>query len=144
MKTVTAIISHSIWKEMECSFSQLRLLGFSLHTEKYFRNVIKSNRNQIEFTMHQLIWNQMDTVRLVSNKSENGKYNLISVWFNKILRKNSLRVQFWIWNSKQTLSVWFQINRCMVNSIWFRFDLIIFRKYFSVCNFFNLATLLVN
>ena len=30
--------------------------------------------------------------------------------------------------------VWFQINCCMVNTIWFRFDLIRFRKNFSLCN----------
>ena len=29
--------------------------------------------------------------------------------------------------------VWFQINRKMVNTIWFRFDLIRFGKDFSVC-----------
>ena len=31
------------------------------------------------------------------------------------------------------MSVWFQINCKMVNTIWFRVDLMIFRKYFSVC-----------
>ena len=30
-------------------------------------------------------------------------------------------------------SVWIQINRKMVNTIWFQVDLIRFRKYFSVC-----------
>ena len=30
-------------------------------------------------------------------------------------------------------SVWFQINRKMVNTIWFLGDLIKFRKHFSVC-----------
>ena len=49
-----------------------------LHTEKYSPNLIKSNRNQIVFTMHRLIWDQTD-VRLVPNQSENGKYNMISV-----------------------------------------------------------------
>ena len=39
-----------------------------------------------------------------------------------------------IWNSKQTASVWIQINRCIVNTIWFRYDLIKFQKYFSVCS----------
>ena len=34
--------------------------------------------------------------------------------------------------SKQT-SVWIQINRKMVNTIWFRVDLIRFQKDFSVC-----------
>ena len=67
------------------------------HTEKYFQSLIKSNRNQIVFTMHRLIWKQTDTVRLL-----------------------------------------FQINRKMVNTIWFRFDLIGFRKYFSVCRNFLL------
>ena len=49
-----------------------------IHTERYFRNFIKSNRNQIEFPIFRLIWNQTD-VRLVSNQSENSKCHLISV-----------------------------------------------------------------
>ena len=57
------------------------------------RNLIKSNWNQIVFTMHRLIRNQTD-VRLVTNQSENGKYNLISGWFNKI-SKRFLCVQIW-------------------------------------------------
>ena len=44
---------------------------------------MKSNRNQIAFTIFRLIGNQTDA-RLVPNQSENGKYNLISGWFNKI------------------------------------------------------------
>ena len=54
-----------------------------LPSEKYFPNLITSNRNQIVFTIFRLIWNQTD-VRLVPNQLENSKYNLISVWFNKI------------------------------------------------------------
>ena len=54
-----------------------------LHTERSFRNLIKPNQNQIEFTSFQLIWNQAD-VCLGPNQLENGKYNLISVLFNKI------------------------------------------------------------
>ena len=68
----------------------LRLLKFynwgdgdKLHTEKSFRNLITSIRNQIVFSISRLIWNQPD-VRLVPNQSENGKYNLISGWFKKI------------------------------------------------------------
>ena len=41
------------------------------------RNLIKSTRNQIVFTILRLIWHQMD-VRLVPNQSKNFKYNLIS------------------------------------------------------------------
>ena len=55
-------------------------------TEKSFRKLIKSNRNQIVFTLYLLIWNQTD-VRLDPNQSENGKYNLISLWFNKISKR---------------------------------------------------------
>ena len=36
--------------------------------------------------MHRLISNQTD-FRLVPNKSENGKYNRISGWFNKISKR---------------------------------------------------------
>ena len=54
-----------------------------LHTGKYFQNFIKSTRNQIAFTIFWFIWIQMDA-RLDPYQSENGKYNLISGWFNKI------------------------------------------------------------
>ena len=37
------------------------------------------------------------------------------------------------WFGTKQKSVWFQINRKMVNKIWFRVDLIRFRKDFSVC-----------
>ena len=57
-----------------------------LHTENFFRNLIKSTWNQIVFTIFRLIRNQTE-VRLVPNQSENGKYNLISGWFNKISKK---------------------------------------------------------
>ena len=46
------------------------------------RNFIKSNWNQIVFTIFRLIYDQTD-FRLVLNHLENGKYNLISVVFNK-------------------------------------------------------------
>ena len=54
-----------------------------LHTEKYFRNLVKSTWNHIVFTIFRLIWNQAQ-VRLVSNQSVHGKYNLIWDRFNKI------------------------------------------------------------
>ena len=56
-----------------------------LHTEKSFLNLIKSTQNQIVFTIFRLICNQTD-VRVVQNQSKSGKYNLISVWLNKILK----------------------------------------------------------
>ena len=38
------------------------------------------------------------------------------------------------WFGSKRMSVWFQINRKMVNTIWFRVDLMRFRKDFSVCS----------
>ena len=50
-----------------------------LHTEKSFLNLVKlSRRNQIVFIISRLIWIQMK-VRLDTNQSENGKYNLILI-----------------------------------------------------------------
>ena len=57
------------------------------HTEKYFRNLIKSNRNQIVFTIFRLAWNskrQTDTANskrpfAVPNQLENDNYNQILV-----------------------------------------------------------------
>ena len=70
------------------------LFPHELNTEKYFRNLIKSNRNQIVFTIFRLIWNSKRTLSAcVPNQSENGKYNLISVRLNKISKRFlSLRV----------------------------------------------------
>ena len=59
---------------------------FPVHTEESFQNLIESNRNQFVFTIFRLIWIQTD-VRLVTNQPENGKYNLISVGFNKISKR---------------------------------------------------------
>ena len=56
------------------------------NTGKSFRNLIKSTWKQIVFPFFWLICNQ-PAVRCVPNQSENGKYNLISVWFNKISKK---------------------------------------------------------
>ena len=55
----------------------------SVHTEKSFRNLFKSNWNQIVFTIFPLISNQTD-VRLDLNQSENCKYHHISGLFSKI------------------------------------------------------------
>ena len=52
-------------------------------TDKSYRSLINSNWNQIIFIIFRLIWKQTD-VPLVPKQSDNGKYNLISVRFNKI------------------------------------------------------------
>ena len=62
------------------------------HTQ---RNLIKSNWNQIVFTIFRLIWNQPD-VRLVPIQSENGEHNLMSVRFNKISSKILCACSIWL------------------------------------------------
>ena len=63
-----------------------QIVKLPLHIETYFLNLAASTWNQIVFTIYRLISIQTD-VRLVPNQSENGKYNLISVWFYKISKK---------------------------------------------------------
>ena len=43
------------------------------HTEKYFRNHIKSNWNQILFTVHRLIWNSKRTLSVCCSKCTRKK-----------------------------------------------------------------------
>ena len=80
--------------DKELLYAALEILSdefYIIQKDKSFPNPIKSTRNQIVYTIFRLIWIQVD-VRLDPNQSENGKYNLISGSFNKILRKkNSLR-----------------------------------------------------
>ena len=59
---------------------------FRTRTEKSSRNLIASTWNLIVFTMHRLIWIQTD-VCFDPNQLKNGKYNLISVWLNKIWKE---------------------------------------------------------
>ena len=55
--------------------------------------------------------------------------------FKILLNQTEIRLYlpFSDWFGTKLTSVWFQINRKMVNIIWFKFDLIRFRKDFSVC-----------
>ena len=59
-----------------------------MHTHRSVPNHVESNRNQVVFTMHRLIWNQTELplvtnqfiwnrmeLRSVPNHLENGKYN---------------------------------------------------------------------
>ena len=65
-----------------CSCFRLSVILLKLTHRKFFRNLIKLNRNHIVFTIFRLVWNQTD-VRLVPNQSENGIHNMISGWLNK-------------------------------------------------------------
>ena len=54
--------------------------------------------------------------------------------FEILLNQSEIRwyLPFPDWFRTKRMSVWFQINRKMVTTIWFRFDLTRFRKDFSV------------
>ena len=49
-----------------------------VHTKKSFRNLIKSNRNKIVFTIFPIALEPNGRPFVAPNKFENGKYNLIS------------------------------------------------------------------
>ena len=57
--------------------------------------------------------------------------NFFEILLNQTEIRWNLPVADWF-GTKRT-SIWFQINRKMVNTIWFRVDLIGFWIYFSVC-----------
>ena len=59
-----------------------------------------------------------------------------SIFFKILLDQPEIRLYLPIsdWFGTKRTSVWFQIIRKMVNTIWFWVDLIRFGKYFSVCN----------
>ena len=121
------------------------LIFFGSHAEKSFLNLIKSNRNHIVFTILRSIWNQTD-VRLIPNQLEDSKYNLISVWLNKIwkifvsvhihprrarkslslgLRSSPSRLQKWIYIP---IILGFRVKLCELNkfiSIFYIFNVFI-------------------
>ena len=66
---------------------------------------------------------------VLQSRSECTQRNLIKLNRNKII----FTIYLLIWNQTDTVRLLFQINRKMVNTIWFPFDLIRFRKDFSVC-----------
>ena len=77
-------------------------------------HVLSMNILSTEWT---LFYTQRNLFKILSNQTEIRLYLLFSDWFG----------------TKRTF-VWFQINLKMITTIWFRFDLIRFWKYFSVCN----------
>ena len=97
-----------IWK---CSVNWQRICssGIPFMAQKYYHGTEKYKR---------LVPWHRNIFEILLNQSEIRLYLPFSDWFR----------------SKQT-SAWFQISRKMVNTIWFRFDLIRFKKYFSVCNY---------
>ena len=65
------------------------------------------------------------------NDSLYTQRNLVEILLNQ--PKIRLYLSFSDWFGPKPTSVWFQSNRCMVNTIWFQFNLIRFQKDSSVC-----------
>ena len=61
------------------------------------------------------------------------KRNVFEILLNQTEIRLYLSFSNRFWTKRS--SVWLQINRKIVNTIWFRFDFIRFRKYFSVCGY---------
>ena len=59
-------------------------------------------------------------------------FGIFLINVNKQINKTELYIHFFDWLITKQNSIWFQINREMVNTIWFRCDLTSFRNYFSV------------
>ena len=96
---------------------QLKRFGFGAkllpaHTKKPFRNLTISNRNQIAFTIHRLIWNRKGT----------------SVWF-KISRKmlNTIWFQF------DLIRIRTNFSECAGRPVWTIFTTTKFAHSFTKC-----------
>ena len=60
-----------------------------LHAGKYFLNPVVNQKPKSSIVFYHFlwfIWNQTE-FRLIQSQSENDKYNLILVWFNKIQKR---------------------------------------------------------
>ena len=76
-----------------------------------------------------------DSVQMLPDLRSNRCFYAQRNLFEILLNHTELRLYlpFSDWFGTKWTSVWFQINRQIVNTIWFRFDSIIFRKDFCVC-----------
>ena len=84
-------------KISQCMAKAAAIVPRIVKSLKYFWNFFKSTQIYIIFILFRLIWIQMK-VYLDPNQSENGKYNLISIWFNAIWKR------FLIWQKRQQCS----------------------------------------
>ena len=76
------------WEKSRDPWITRKTVRLMVHTEKYFWNIIKSNRIRLYLPFS----NWFETANgqcpfAVPNQSVHGKYNLISVWFNKIWKR---------------------------------------------------------
>ena len=106
-------------------------------TGKCFRNLFKSTRNQILFTIFRLIWNQTD-VHLNPNQSENSKYNLISGWFNMISKRFLCVWVYWVQSASRgfVLCLW-KHGIITIPVLFSKCALILFDSYLDIRHIYN-------
>jgi len=85
----------------------------------------------IQSTKHRKFGKQKNAICEMNH----DKHNLSATHRDILLNQSEIRLYlpFPDWFGYKGKSVWFQINQKMVNTIWFRVDLIRYRKDFSVC-----------
>ena len=79
----------------------------------------------------------LEPARIIPIYTEKYFRNLIKSYLNQIV----ITIFRLIWNQTKRTSVWIQINRKMVNTIWFRFDLISFGRFLCVHKGYSAAVL---
>ena len=72
-------------------------------------------------------------INLIGAQHAHTQRNIFEILLNQTEMRLSLPFSDWFGSKRK--SIWFKINRKIVKTIWFRFDLIRFRKYFSVCTY---------
>ena len=97
------------------------------------------NQNQIVLIIFRLIWNQTD-VHLVQNQWKNGKYNLISLWFNKISKRFLYAYNRWNWPTQFWYGVYLQyasiVKYQYIFGTIFWYDIVSYQCiYFCICKF---------
>ena len=96
------------------------------HFPDLLRSRTSINQNRLSMNQKTFIVSQNGSRVVYTHK------NLFEILLNQ--PEIRLYLPFSDWFGSKRTSVWFQINRCMVNTIWFRVDSIGFRKDFSVCS----------
>ena len=115
-----ASFCNSNYHQDTCCYKQLRMRRYG-------------SKNKIKFM-------KLYSTRAFVSAFEQSGFSLgtpITVLIDREILLNQTEIRLYLpctywFETKQTVSVWFQINRCMVNTISFRFDLTIFQKDFSV------------
>ena len=117
------IVSHV--SSMSWKLIYLTIFDEVCHIDERAGTVVSQVRIQTKENISLAVWHKLKFLT-----SSYTQRNLFEILLNQ--PKIRLCLPFSDWFGSERTSVWIQINQKMVNTIWFRFDLIRFRKDFSV------------